>query len=439
MAKLLPDELVSTSTIDINDLLVVQKNGETSVKYITGANAAASLDQSQLELITDNGNSGWRLLGKNPSDYVVTGNLSVDFSTYDDNSYKDEGGAGGDYSFASGLDTVTYGNQSHVEGHGGEIHGNDGHAQNHYGYIGPNAHACHVGGFGATVSMLGSNASSLLNGVVGGTRVIPPGGGATEFEGATAIGMHTFAKGDGHFVSGYGTASDDTDTRGKHVIGAWNDTRLDTILEVGIGDDDLDRFNGFEVHTNGEVVAPTLSTFGIDNAPSERVLITKEYADANYSGGGGGGSSVTSTTAPQSNGNYYDDEYLLASWPYVDSELVFKYNINIYRDQGEVQEPELEDTHYGMLGIPQGELNATVYNYTYAYNTNVTLAGKRQTNSEAGNWYNSDEIRMHTTGGVTYLYAVPSAQGNDYRYLCVWEVLPCSIGLLDFSDYPSAV
>lgn len=316
MAKLLPNELVETTTIADTDVLVVQKDGELSAKYITGANASLSFadgvgEDSQLQLITETdgetNTTGWRLFGRDEDNHGQIGDTAIDLSY--SSAASASKGATGTYSFATGYDTTVsgmystvsgnltenHGEQSSVEGHGGINYGNDGHIQNHYGYIGPDSHACHVGGFGNTISMSLSDASDVLSFSIGGGRTVPPGGGNTEFEGATAIGMHTFARGYGAYVSGYGTVVDKLSEEGKHAIGTYNKyfELGQRVLDVGIGGSDANRKNGLEVYSSGRVRAPELSMADIDNdlesseaGFGDRTLITKEYADANYSGGG---------------------------------------------------------------------------------------------------------------------------------------------------------
>jgi hypothetical protein len=135
-----------------------------------------------------------------------------------------------------------------------------------------------------------------------------------------ATGQSSLAAGDGVIASGLCSVGFGRDSAalanyafvvGKNTIaryessvalGAYNKALAgSTILEIGIGTQlNQVRANGLEVHgvwpTNqskadnwGAVVAPEMTNQIIDDYPTDRVLITKEYADANYSGDGGGG------------------------------------------------------------------------------------------------------------------------------------------------------
>ena len=115
-----------------------------------------------------------------------------------------------------------------------------------------------------------------------------------EGEGTSATNTSTHTE--GAFTQAHGTSSHaegyHTIAQNKymHAAGKYNTgTAIDTIHETGIGTSDADRRNAFEIYTDGKVVAPELTTTLIDDANTPtRVLITKEYADANYGGGGGG-------------------------------------------------------------------------------------------------------------------------------------------------------
>lgn len=62
----------------------------------------------------------------------------------------------------------------------------------------------------------------------------------------------------------------------QHVQGKYNIPTLDTIHETGIGTDDTNRANAFEIYTDGRVHAPELTQALITDT---RSLVTKEYVD----------------------------------------------------------------------------------------------------------------------------------------------------------------
>jgi len=69
---------------------------------------------SELELIEENGVSGWRLYNRNPNDYGDIGKDAIDFSITD-GGYP-LSGASGERSFATGFNSHAMGNYSHCEG-----------------------------------------------------------------------------------------------------------------------------------------------------------------------------------------------------------------------------------------------------------------------------------------------------------------------------------
>lgn len=92
--------------------------------------------------------------------------------------------------------------------------------------------------------------------------------------GAHAEGQLTEAKGDSSHASGGGTRAINL---GSHAIGVWNvGMSVDSVFEVGIGDNDGARKNGLEVNKDGGVLAREL-TKTIIKTLGDPALITKEY------------------------------------------------------------------------------------------------------------------------------------------------------------------
>jgi hypothetical protein len=104
-----------------------------------------------------------------------------------------------------------------------------------------------------------------------------------------ASGDFAFSAGKDTIASGLSSSAFGLNTIAQndsmHVVGKYNTgTAIDTIYEVGIGTDTNKRKNAFEIYTDGRVIASELTIALIDDVnTSARVLITKEYADANYS------------------------------------------------------------------------------------------------------------------------------------------------------------
>jgi len=88
-------------------------------------------------------------------------------------------------------------------------------------------------------------------------------------------------------------------------------TANDTIHETGIGVDDANRKNAFEIYTDGRVVAPELTT-AIIGSSSNKTLVTREYIDdleGDFAdplpGYGESGGDVTASDINTANGNVW--------------------------------------------------------------------------------------------------------------------------------------
>jgi hypothetical protein len=184
---------------------------------------------SELEKITEQGKQGWRILGRNPDDYGYIGEGAIDFSYNTSNSLV--AGATGKFSFAEGYKTQANGGYgSHAEGYGSKAIGITTHAE----------------GINTTALGYGSHAE----------------------------GLDTQALGDYSHAEGVGTIAQN---EASHSFGTYNiGTALDTLFEIGIGTDDLNRANAIEIYKSGLVVVPYLEEVEITNP---RSLVTKEYVD----------------------------------------------------------------------------------------------------------------------------------------------------------------
>lgn len=197
-----------------------------------------------LELISEGGNSGWRLIGKDPASYGNIGNNAVDFSRGNGNS--STRGATQSDSFAANFNTTASGFYSFA-----------------------------------------ANVNTVASGV-----------------GATAFGAQTTASGDNSFAtnqtntaSGAGSSAfgvlNTAPSQGEMVVGVHATTYLpqstsnfnsgDRAFVVGIGPNGIDRKDGLRVFKNGLVELPELTDALIDTSLS--TPITRRYADNNYSRG----------------------------------------------------------------------------------------------------------------------------------------------------------
>ena len=170
---------------------------------------------SELEKITENGKTGWRILGRDPDNYGYIGEGAIDLS-YND-SPSSTHGATGWYSVAEGLYTWASGNYgSHAEGYGTQATGTTSHAE----------------------------------------------------------GENTVAAGHASHAQGIGTIAQN---EASFALGMYNvGTSLDTLYELGVGTDDEHRANALEIYRNGLVIVPYLEENEIINPKS---LVTKEYVD----------------------------------------------------------------------------------------------------------------------------------------------------------------
>jgi hypothetical protein len=212
--KVIAPSLTTTLIDDVNTdnkVLITKEYADNTYGGGTGT-------QSELERITENGKTGWALLGDDRTYKADIGSHALDFSVVDPAVGSGSYGASGSYSTAEGSQTTASNSYTHAEG------------------------------YKTTASGVASHAE----------------------------GYNTVASGDYTHADGYGTIAPN---KAMHACGSFNTGETNTIFEVGIGIDDLNRNNALEIDTDGVIVAPQLSTVEIDNAPS-RVIITKEWIQA---------------------------------------------------------------------------------------------------------------------------------------------------------------
>jgi hypothetical protein len=165
----------------------------------------------------------------------------------------------------SGLETLDEGN-----GTGWRLTGRD---TNNYGNIGFNA-----------IDLSFAN-SAFDTGAIGEFSIAT--GSFT-----TASGPNAIAMGTGTIASGYGAVAMGVDTNanaytsvalGRYNIGGGDDQNnwfsTDPLFEIGIGTDNTNRANALTILKNGIITAPG---FDLNEITDAKALITKEYADANF-------------------------------------------------------------------------------------------------------------------------------------------------------------
>ena len=257
---------------------------------------------SQLELITEGGHTGWRLYGRDPDNYGDIGVGAIDLSHRVSTSTTH--GATGTYSFSTGKDTVS-------SGYCAAAFGIDSYATNNYCFaVGDGAWA--YGGYGSIAMgndsraegtsnigaiAIGAAASAKDNSVSLGAHCIGASSqsltagyySTTTANAATAVGY--YAEANGQWAAAFGSHTFANIRRSTAVgyrvttvsewgmaIGAYNiGTATDVSLEVGIGVDFGAEKNGLEVYKDGRVYAPELTIALHDSTQS---LTTKEYVDS---------------------------------------------------------------------------------------------------------------------------------------------------------------
>ena len=215
------------------------------VQTVKIANSTTSLElitkPTGLELISEEGNDGWRLIGFNPDLYGTIGNQAVDLSI--NNNSKNTHGATGDYSFASGNATIASGVSSFASGILTQASGTNSTA------TGKETVASGASSFASGEATTASNYYSTA---MGYTTV-------ASGSSSLATGNETVASGDGSFTQGEQTTAQNTNqlSTGQYNLG----TSTTTIHETGIGTGTESK-NAFEIHTDGRVWADHLEVSG---------------------------------------------------------------------------------------------------------------------------------------------------------------------------------
>jgi len=231
-----------------------------------------------LEALDEGNGIGWRLIGRDPDNYGDIGLNAIDLSYYDQSS-TDRGATGtgsftvgyavraqADYSAAFGYSTTAKGNYTITQGYHTTAYATGSHSEGKG--TATYADYSHAEGVNTYTYNTGAHSEGYQTNA------------AAEY--SHAEGVHTQASGYASHAEGFYTQ---TSNDYCHVMGTYNVDTDYTVMQVGIGDSST-RKNAFEVFTDGTLYAPELSTTVINNA-DPRVLITKEYADANYGGSGG--------------------------------------------------------------------------------------------------------------------------------------------------------
>ncbi|MBP7346387.1 MAG: tail fiber domain-containing protein [Sediminibacterium sp.] len=228
-------------------LLVFQTDGTPGFYYYNGTawvalsgGVASATDSSQLQKIIENGNIGWRILGRDTANYGNIGIKAIDLSYSDDNAAPF--GATGNNATAMGLKTTAYGGSSTAMG---------GYTTASGGYSTAMGYTSIASGNYSTAMGEGSTASGTTSTVMGqyniasATYSIAMGYGTTASgfsstamgqastasgSQSTAIGSNTTASGDGSIAMG-----DETKASGPFSASLGRLTKAKSYAETVIG------------------------------------------------------------------------------------------------------------------------------------------------------------------------------------------------------------
>jgi hypothetical protein len=184
---------------------------------------------SGLEKITENGNTGWRMIGASTATRADIGENAIDMSYSGSISSPLTNGATGARSFAIGYRTEASGNESTAMGWGTKASGTFSTAM------------------GSVTTASGNN--------------------------STAMGFKTTAP--SYLETTIGSYNTDYTPIGTTY---WNAN--DRVFVIGKGFSSASKSDALIVLKNGTITAPSFSISEIDTA--DKALITKEYADTNY-------------------------------------------------------------------------------------------------------------------------------------------------------------
>jgi len=263
---------------------------------------------SGLEFITEDGNTGWRLIGKTETNYGSIGTNSVDFSHSISSSTIN--GATGNNSFAAGYNTEASGNnstamgyQSIASGFVGATLGYGGRATGTASFTIGYAHnnsdkiiASGTGSFaGGSVTLSGSRIEASGN---GSFAFGSPNNGNSLASGVSSFAMGRDAEAQNSYSFAFGTrviASGDSSIAlgqgnearsiGECTIGrnstdyTSNNDLNDRIFNVGVGDTNVTRRDGFTVYRSGAAKFHPIAKSTITNASAGMFISNSEESN----------------------------------------------------------------------------------------------------------------------------------------------------------------
>ena len=277
-----------------------------------------------LEALDEGNGIGYRLLNADPIYYGNIGSRAVDLSYGGDSGYDAGQGAVGMGSVAMGQYTTA----------------NIGSVAMGYG----------TSATGQYSTAMGSNTTAS------GPFTVAMG------ESSTATGLYATAMGVGTNANALASMAIGRFNIGGGNPSTWIDT--DPLFEIGNGSGSGSKSNALTVLKNGSIIAPSLDMAEITDNKS---LITKEYADTNYSGGGSTGLELINEGAGP-------------GWRFVGS------NPNNYGDIG-----------WGAVDLSVQDLNSTTSGATGQYSVATGLRTTASANHSTAMGYYSIASGMYST------------------------------------------
>ncbi|MFC0604196.1 tail fiber domain-containing protein [Winogradskyella pulchriflava] len=250
-----------TITAPSFDMAEITDNKALITKEYADANysgGGSGTNPTGLEALDEGNGIGWRLVGVDDNNYGNIGNEAIDLSI--NNITSTVYGATGNRSVALGFSTEASGAYAMATGYNTEASGETSTAMG----LETEASGDNSTAFGKGTNAIGENSMAA------GELSFATGKNATAMgNGITASALFSTA------IGGFNIGGGDPLT--------WVGT--DPVFEIGNGTDFGNKSNALTVLKNGTITAPSLDMAEITDP---KALITKEFADANYSGGGSG-------------------------------------------------------------------------------------------------------------------------------------------------------
>ena len=287
------DHFLNTQINTGSGLIDMGTTGFKTVPYALSAKTAESAaNVTGLETIDEGNGNGLVKVGRDPARYGDVGANAVDLS-FSSSSSTTRGATGsysiatgwnttsGPFSTAMGLETVATGVYSLATGQYSQATGDTSTAIGVSNQASGN-YSTALGYF-SDATGVASSAMGLQTTASGNYSTAMGSGSTASGRSSSAMGENSTASGQYSTALGYGILSESLSNTavGSFNIGGGDPTNwidLDPLFEVGNGDFS-NRSNALTILKNGTITA---SSFDISEITDDKALITKEYADANY-------------------------------------------------------------------------------------------------------------------------------------------------------------